>query len=190
MEEGVIVLRRWWSYLLRGIIALIVGVILIAWTGATARVLADIVGIFLLLDGVVNIILAIMRAVNKEKWAWTLVWGLIAILFGGIIISRPAVLYTLIVVLVGLWAIIMGIIMLAGSLEMPPHTGRGWVGLLGILSVILGIVILVYPYGSVYAAAVLIAIYALVVGLFDIVLAFYAMAKKHEIEKAYKEMMD
>ena len=43
---------------------------------------------------------------------------------------------------------------------------------------------------SVSAAAVLIAIYALVVGVFDIVLAFYAMAKKHEIEKAYKEMVD
>ena len=43
MEEGVIVLRRWWSYLLRGIIALAVGVVLIAWTGASARVLADIV---------------------------------------------------------------------------------------------------------------------------------------------------
>ena len=72
-----------------------------------------------------------------------------------------------------------------------PTAGRlGWVGFLGIVSLILGILILVYPYGSVYAAAVLIGIYALVVGVFDIVLAFYAMGKKHEIEKAYKEMMD
>ena len=105
-------------------------------------------------------------------------------------VTRLAISCISLSVLVGLWAIIMGIIMLAGSLDMPPHTGRGWVGLLGILSVILGIVILVYPYGSVYAAAVLIGIYALVVGVFDIVLAFYAMGKKHEIEKAYKEMMD
>jgi len=190
MEEGVIVLRRWWSYLLRGIIALVVGVILIAWTGASARVLADIVGIFLMLDGIVNVILSIMRAVDKEKWAWTLVWGLIAILIGAVIISRPAVLYTLIVVLVGLWAIIMGIVMFAGSLEMPPHSGRGWVGLVGALSVVLGIIILVYPYGSVYAAAVLIGIYALVVGVFDIFLAFYAMVKRHEIDKAYKELAE
>jgi len=187
MEEGVIILNRWWSYLIRGIIAIIVGVMLLAWTGATARVIADIVGLFAILDGLVNVILSIMRAVDKEKWVGTLIWGLVGILIGGIIISRPAVLLTIIVVLVGLWAIIMGIVMLVGSVEMPPHTGRGWVGLLGILSVGLGIIILAYPYGSVYAAAVLIGIYALVVGCFDIFLAFYTMAKKHEIEKAMKQ---
>jgi uncharacterized membrane protein HdeD (DUF308 family) len=77
--------------------------------------------------------------------------------------------------------------MLASSVDMPPNTGRGWLGLLGILSVAIGIIILAYPYGSVYAAAVLIAIYALVVGLMDIIVAFYALGKKHEIEKAVKQ---
>ena len=187
MEEGVINVSRWWSFLIRGIIAIAVGLILLFWTGATARVIADIVGIFLIVDGVVNVILSIMRAVDKERWATTLIWGLIGILIGGIIISRPAVLLTLIVVLVGLWAIIMGIVMLAGSVEMPPKTGRGWVGFLGLLSLALGIIILVYPYGSAYAAAVIIGIWALVVGFLDIFISFFALARKHEIEKAFKE---
>jgi uncharacterized membrane protein HdeD (DUF308 family) len=184
MDEDVLVVSRWWSFLLRGIIAIAVGLILLFWTGATVKVLAYVVGIFALLDGLVNVILSIMKAVDKERWVWTLVWGLIGLLLGGLIISRPGAVLGVIVILAGLWVILMGVIFLAFSFDMPPDSGRGWIGILGFLIIVVGILILAYPAGSVYAVAVLIAIYALIKGVFEIIIAFRVRSIGKKIEKA------
>ena len=186
MEEGLVIGRSWWSFLLRGIIAIAFGIILLAYTGATVKNLTIIVGLFAMIDGIVNVVLSIVLATRKERWGWTLAWGLFGLLLGAIIISHPGVAVEVVAILAGIWAVVVGIAVLALAFDMPPMSGRGAVGVLGVLSIIIGIVILVYPFGSVYALSVLVAIYALIAGVFDLFLSFYVKRMQHKLSKELK----
>lgn len=183
MDEDLLIVGHWWSFLARGLIAIILGIILIAMPGITGTTVIVLVGLLVLLEGLVNVVLAITRGIKGYSWGWTLAWGLISILIGGLILSRPSTALTVVIILAGLWAIVVGIIMLAFSFDLPPDTGRGFVGILGFLSIVMGIIILAYPAGSAYAVAVLVGIYALIRGVYEIILAVMARALQRRIEK-------
>ena len=190
MDEEVVMVelltRSWWSFLVRGIIAIALGIILIAWPAPTVKVFIIIFGLFVLIDGLVNVIRSIVLASRKERWGWTLVGGLLGFLIGAIILAHQEFALSFVVILVGIWAIIMGVSELAIAFDMPPESGRGLVGLLGVLSLIIGIIILVYPFGSVYALMVVLAIYAFFAGLYLIFLAFYALGAQRKLKKEAK----
>ena len=183
MEEVDVVMSNWWSYLLKGIIAIIFGLILVSWPGATIKVLVIIVGLFALIDGLVNVIRAFVLMSRKQPWGWTLAGGLIGFLLGAIILRHQEFALSFIVILVGIWIILTGIVELAAAFDMPPKSGRGILAVFGILLLALGIIVLVYPFGSAYALMVVIGIYAFVVGIFDIGFSIYAKSEEHKIKK-------
>ena len=175
METGFIA-KSWWSFLLRGLIAIALGIILLVWPAATVGVIILLFGIFALLDGIIETILSIVGAVRKLKgWGWTLGKGLVGILIGAIILARPDVALGVVVILIAIWAIAIGFAEIAAAFDMPPESGRGFVGVLGALSLILGIVILVVPRESVYLFVLIVGIYALVAGFFNVILSFFAL---------------
>lgn len=184
MEEEVILVKAWWSYLLKGIVAIAFGVAFIAYPHATLKTFIWIFGIFALVSGIVDVILAIVLATRKERWGWPLVGGLLSILIGGIVLRDPNVALGVIVLLVAIWALIGGIAAVASAFDMPPKSGRGWIGVSGALAIIAGIIILAYPVGSTYAVMVLIAVYLLIGGAFLIVFSFYAMSMQRKLKAA------
>jgi uncharacterized membrane protein HdeD (DUF308 family) len=188
MEEVDIVTQSWWSFLLRGIIALAFGIIMIAYPSATAKAFFWIFGIFVLIYGLIDIIRGIYRLFKKEKWGATFAWGIVGFLIGGIILGHldkatTSALWVM-AILVGIWVIVLGVVELAAAFDLPPETGRGWIGVLGVISIIFGIIILAYPFGSVYALMVLIGIYAIIAGVFDIVMSIYVPMKVRKLKKA------
>ncbi len=184
MEEEVIIFKNWWSYLLKGIIAIAFGVALISYPHATLKTFIWIFAIFALASGIVDVIMAVVLATRKERWGWPLVGGLLSILIGGIVLRDPNVALGVIVLLVAIWALIGGIAAVASAFDMPPKSGRGWIGVSGVLSIIAGIIILAYPVGSTYAIMVLISVYLLIGGAYLIVLSFYAMSLQRKLRAA------
>ena len=182
METGLIA-KSWWSFLLRGLIAIALGVLLLVWPAATVGVIIILFGIFALVDGIIETILSIVGAVRKlDGWGWLLVKGLVGILIGGVILARPDVAIGIVVILIAIWAIVLGFAEIAAAMDMPPESGRGFVVVLGILSLILGIVILCVPRESVYVFVLIVGIYALVAGFFNVVLSFFARSWEKKIE--------
>lgn len=182
MEVNVI-LRNWWSFALRGVLAIIFAIILLAWPAVTLKVLITIIGILMLIDGFANMIRSAVLAGRKEKWGWTLVEGLVGVLIGLIVLAHMEFTVAFVAILAGIWVIIMGIAQIAVAFDLPPETGRGILGVVGIISIAFGIVIVAYPFGSVYALTVLIGIYALVKGGMDIVVSIYAWRLQREEKK-------
>jgi uncharacterized membrane protein HdeD (DUF308 family) len=178
--EATVILRNWWSFALRGVIAIIFGIILLAWPAATLKVLITIIGILMLIDGFANMIRSAVLAGRKERWGWTLVEGLVGVLIGAIILAHMEFTVAFVAILAGIWVLILGIAQIALAFDLPPNTGRGILGVVGIISIAFGIVIVVYPFGSVYALTVLIGIYALVKGALDIVVSIYAWRLQRE----------
>jgi uncharacterized membrane protein HdeD (DUF308 family) len=190
MEEVDIVVGSWWSFLIRGIIALAFGVVMISYPSATAKTFFWIFGVFVLLYGLIDVIRGVVRLFKKEKWFGTFAWGAVGFVIGGIILGHldkaTADFLWVMAILVGIWVIVLGIVELAGAFDLPPGTGRGWIGVLGAISMIFGIIILVYPFGSVYALMVIIGIYAIIAGIFDIVMSIYVPHVTRKLNKDLK----
>jgi uncharacterized membrane protein HdeD (DUF308 family) len=186
-----ILYRSWWSYVVRGVLALIFGILFIAYPGATLKTFITILGIFLIIDGVVNIIRSIVFLFRKEAWGWTLVWGIVGLLLGAILINHTEFTLAFVAILVGIWVIIMGIAEIAISIDMPPNSGRGFLAVFGVISLAFGIVILAWTAETVYAFMVIVGIYLLFMALMDFIISIYALRfqrrEKKEIEEAAEE---
>ena len=102
--------RSWWSYVLRGVAALIFGILFLAYPGATLKTFITLLGIFLVIDGAINIIRSIIFVFKKEPWGWTLVWGLVGLLIGLILINHTDFTLAFVAILAGIWVIILAAI--------------------------------------------------------------------------------
>lgn len=184
MDKIGLITRSWWSYLVKGVLSIILGILLLCWPGATVKVFIIIIGIFALIEGLVDLILAIVVAGKEEPFGMILTRGLIGLLIGGVMLSRPGIALTFVMVIVALWLIITGFLQLIMAFEMPPMSGRSLVGVGGLLSLIIGILILVIPFDTVWALIILIAILALISGAWNIFLGFYSLTERKKFEKA------
>lgn len=181
MDEVYIGVKNWWSFLIRGLIAIAFGVVLLAWPASTIKVLAYLVGILALVDGIIETVWALVLLFRKEKMGILLARGLLGLFIGVLLLTKTGFTLTVVVVLIAIWAIVSGIVQFVASLEMPPMPGRGLVGVGGVLSIILGIVLLAIPLETVYAIIVIFCIFLFISGLINVVLAFYARKFRTEL---------
>lgn len=184
MEKIGFLRRSWWSYLLKGVLSIALGVLLLCWPGATVKVFILIIGIYALIEGIIDLVLALIVAGKEEPFGMILTKSLVSLLIGGVMVSRPGIALTVVMVIVALWLIISGFLQLIMAFEMPPMSGRSLVGINGVLSLIIGILILVIPFNTVWALIILIAIVVIVSGAWQIFLGFYSIAERKKLEKA------
>jgi uncharacterized membrane protein HdeD (DUF308 family) len=129
----------WWVVLLEGVIAILVGLFLLYSPAVTTIFLIQILGIFWLAGGILSVLGAFVFSGNR---LWKLLAGILGIIAGIVILTYPIyspfVVLTLFVIFIGVWAIITGAVKLIGGLK-----GEGWgTGILGILTIILGLLLL------------------------------------------------
>lgn len=182
-----IIERSWWSYVLRGVLALIFGILFIAYPGATLRTFVILLGIFLIIDGVVNLIRSLIFIFRKEPWGWTLVWGIVGLLLGLILVNHTDFTLGFVAIIMGIWVVIMGVAEIAMAFDMPPESGRGIIAVLGVISLGFGIAILAWTAETVYALMVLFGIYLLVAAVMDFIIGIYVGRMQHKEKKEMKE---
>ncbi|HIH92597.1 TPA: HdeD family acid-resistance protein [Methanosarcina acetivorans] len=129
----------WWVVLLEGIIAIIVGLFLIYNPAVTTIFLIQVLGIFWLAGGILSVLGAFVFSGNR---LWKLLAGILGIIVGILVliypIYSPFIVLTLFIIFIGVWAIITGAVKLFLGFK-----GGGWgTGILGIVTIILGLLLL------------------------------------------------
>ena len=167
--EGEATNTPWWLVLLEGIAAIIIGTLLFASTGATMVVLVQILGLYWLIKGIFEIISIF---IDSSQWGWKLFAGIIGILAGIVILQHPLVSTFLVpgvvTIIVGITGIFMGIVGLVRAFQ-----GGGWgVGILAVLSILLGVLILANPLFSLAIFPFILGSFAFVGGIIAIIMAF------------------
>ncbi len=155
--------RIWWMLLLRGLVGIALGVMLIAWPKESAEAIVMLIGFFALLTGA--IVLAHALAARFMVWPHSVVGGGITVVLGLIALLAPGAVATIMVYVVGAWALLVGIIELVSAsalqrMNVDESFARG----MGIVSVLFGILIIVRPGAGIAAAALLIGIYFFATG--------------------------
>jgi uncharacterized membrane protein HdeD (DUF308 family) len=168
--DAVVPSSYWWIVLLQGIAAVIIGILLFTDPAPTLVTLTLFLGVYWFISGIFDLV---RMFGDSSNWGWHLIGGLLGVLCGLAIVRNPlwaAVLVpTTLVWLLGVFGIVIGVVAIARAFR-----GGGWgPGVLGVLSVILGLVLL---FGNTFiAAAVLvwtIAGIAVVGGIVAIVMSF------------------
>lgn len=167
------VARQGWLFLLGlGVVAIIVGVIVLSWPGETLRVVGVLFGIFLLVSGVAEILLAFTPGLRGGARFLSVLTGAFSILLGLISFRGAAESILLLALWIGFGWLITGITraVAAGSAPYIPY--RGWQIAGGILLAIGGIVVIVSPFASIFALAIFSGIWLIIIGIWQIVEAF------------------
>ena len=162
--------RRWWALALRGLFAVIFGLLTFFVPGITLISLVLLFGFYAILDGVFDIVSA-MR-VPSHHWA-LLVEGIVGIIVGVLTIVWPGITAMALLYLIAVWAIVTGVLEIIAGIRLREIITNEWLLILmGVISVLFGILIIAFPRAGALAIVLWIGAYAFVFGVILIVLAF------------------
>jgi len=165
--------RHWWVLLLRGLAGIIFGVLAFIWPGITLTVLVLMFGAYAFVDGILAIIEGIRRHAQESNWWLLILEGIIGIAAGVVAFLWPGITALALLYLVAAWAVITGLFEILAAIRLRREIEGEWVlGLTGLLSVLLGIALAVWPSTGALALVWMIAVYAIAFGILMIILAF------------------
>jgi uncharacterized membrane protein HdeD (DUF308 family) len=163
--------RAWWVLVLRGVLGIIFGILALLAPVATFQAVIQVVGAFALVDGVFNVIGAVRGRTGNSRWVWDLLGGVISILFGVLALFDPLAMGAALVLLVGAWAIVGGVVQIVSAILLRREIeNEVWLLVGGILSIVFGVLVFLFPVIMTLAAIWVFGIYAIVFGVLFIIL--------------------
>jgi uncharacterized membrane protein HdeD (DUF308 family) len=172
--------QNWWLIALRGVFAILFGIVAFAAPGAVMLTLALFFAAYLLVDGAIGIAAAVRAARAHERWGLLLAEGALNIVMGLIAAVFPVSAVLAFVFVTSAWALITGGLMLAAAFKLTQAHGRLWLALGGIVSVIWGVLLVIAPLVGAVVLTWWLGAYALVFGIALLVLAFQLRARKDD----------
>jgi uncharacterized membrane protein HdeD (DUF308 family) len=165
--------RHWAWVLTFGIVTLVTGLAVLAWPGRTIVAVAVLFGIQLVLAGIFRFVMALAadEASGGTRVLLALL-GVLSLIVGLYAVRHLQVTIAALALLLGIFWIVNGTVETFTALSHRGMQGRGWTVLMGLLSVLAGLVVLAYPGISLVTLAVVLGFWLLVLGVMEVVLAF------------------
>lgn len=172
----------WWAVGLRGILGILFGLICLLTPGLALEVFVILFAAYMLVDGVFAIASGIKAARNGERWGLLILEGIVDLAAGTVAVLWPAITLVALIWIIAIWAVISGGLMLAAAFSLNLDHGRWWLALGGIASLIFGILLVIQPLIGAVVLTMWIGAYALVFGIFLLVLAFQLHSRREQRE--------
>lgn len=179
--------RYWWMILVRGVLAVLFGIMVFAWPGISLLSLVLLFGAFILANGFGNVVTAIGGRKEHENWWVLLLAGLAGAALGILTFFNPGLTALALLFYIAIWAIATGLLEIVAAIRLRKEIeGEFWMALGGLASVAFGMLLVARPGEGALAVLWLIAAYAVVYGATLIMLAFKArgFAKRLEAHAA------
>jgi len=170
---GEILQRSWWFVLIRGLAALVFGVLSFANPAVSLATLVLLAGCYLLVDGAIGVWLGLSSRKRNDDWWVLLLWGLAGIAAGILTFTAPGLTALALLFYIAAWAVVTGVLQIIAAVRLRKEISGEWsMGLAGVVSVGFGLFLMARPDAGALAVLWAIASYALMLGLILIVLAF------------------
>ncbi|MGH7555031.1 MAG: HdeD family acid-resistance protein [Longimicrobiales bacterium] len=167
MAEG------WWTFVLRGALAILFGIAAIAWPRITVVALVWLFGAYVLVDGVIALVNAFSgKSTRKHVWPQVLM-GILGICVGILAFAAPAAVGLALLVFIAVWALIMGVLLIAAAISLRKQMQHEWLlAASGALAIVFSFFLLATPAAGVRAVLFWIAAFAILFGIMLIVAGF------------------
>ena len=170
--------KYWWVFTLRGLIAIAFGLAALLWPALTLGVMVLLFGLFALFEGGLTIVTSLKK--GDEKGGWTLLLeGLAGLLVCVIVLLGtsigamlwPRVAAVMLVFYIAGWAILAGLFKILTAFRIRKEIKGEWMlGISGLISILVGLILIFRPEAGVLAVAWLIGIFAIILGIFQLLL--------------------
>ena len=152
----------WWLYLIMGLAALVVGVLLLFDLAAAVGTLALLVSLGLLFAGV-----GMLAGSSYYRSAWTIIGGIAMVAAGVVALVWPDITLWALSVVVAMGLLVSGLAQLAAAFA-DNADGRGWLIAGGLISLVVGVMALAWPGATILALAILLGIHLVLSGIAEI----------------------
>src|SRR6476469_3542638 len=115
--------QNWWAVALRGVFAILFGLIALFMPGVTMLTLIWFFAAYMLVDGVFTIVAAIKAASNHQRWGLLVLEGIVNIAVGVLAFAWPGLTVVFLVTLIGFWSLITGVLEIIAAFKLNPAYG-------------------------------------------------------------------
>lgn len=158
--------RNWWSLVVRGALAIVIGIVTFVWPGITLAALVFLFAGYSLLDGGISLAGAMHAVAAHERWGALLLEGIFGILAAAITVLWPAITTVALVYVIAAWAILTGAFEIAAAIRLRRHIEGEWLLVLsGIASLLFGVLLAAVPLAGALVIALWFGAYAMVFGV-------------------------
>ena len=165
--------RNWGWIALRGVVAVLFGLVAIFNPGITLRMLVLLFGAFAMSDGILMVVSAVANRHGQPRWVALLVGGILAIGVGLVTFAVPGITTMVLLTLIAAWAIAAGVAEIVAAMRLRKVIEGEWLFTLsGVLALIFGVIMLTGPRVGALAMVLWIGGYAILSGIMQVVLGF------------------
>lgn len=164
----------WKSTLVSGILSLILGILILAWPGISILAAAVAFGVYLLVIGAAQVVFAFSLHVSAGSRVLLFISGAASLILAVLAFRHFGQGYAvlLLAIWIGVGFIFRGVATTISAISDPALPGRGWSIFVGVISLLAGIVVLASPFASIVTLAIVVGVWFIVIGVFEIVSSF------------------
>lgn len=166
--------QLWKWTLAAGVLTIVLGGIVLAWPGPTLLVASTLFGVYLLLTGFVGLFMAFTLPRSAGMRVLLFISGILSVVLAILSFRHFGDAYA--ILLLSLWIgigfIFQGVSAIAAAIGESELPGRGWSVVLGVISVIAGLVVLVWPFDSIVVLVVVAGVWLVILGVVQIIRSF------------------
>ena len=161
----IILADRWWTFVVRGIAAILFGLLAFLWPGITLTALVLLFGAYALIDGVLSIGAAVTSVRRRGRWWVLIVQGVFGIIAAGVTIVFPGLAALALLYVIAAWALVTGALEVVAAISLRKYLRKEWLlALGGALSMVFGILLMIFPGAGALALVLWIGAYMFVAG--------------------------
>jgi uncharacterized membrane protein HdeD (DUF308 family) len=165
--------RWWWTFILRGVVAIVFGVLAFVSPAFGIAVLVALFAVWAIIDGVNNLLTGIRTRSRDRSWWLEILEGIVGVVAGVIALALPAFAAEVLVLLIAVWAILTGVIEIWLAIRLRRVIeGEAWMALAGVASILFGIVVILFPAAGALSIVWLIGSFAIAFGVFLVLLGW------------------
>lgn len=165
--------RWWWTFIVRGIVAVAFGVLAFLAPAWGIAVLVALFGAWALIDGVTGLVGGIRSRGRDRSWWLSILEGIVGIVAGVFAFLFPVLAAGALVFIIAAWAIVTGVFEIVAAIRLREQIrGEFWLGLAGVASILYGVVIYLFPGAGALSVVWVIGSFAIAFGAFLLVLGW------------------
>ncbi|MFJ3790059.1 HdeD family acid-resistance protein [Kitasatospora sp. NPDC090091] len=178
---GMLAKAAWQVLLIAGLASLALGIVVLVWPKQTLLVVGVLFGVYLLIIGIVQLVAAFGTHATTALRVLAFISGAICVLLGLLCFRSAAQSVLLLAIWIGIGWLFRGITQLAAAISDETMPARGWQIFAGVANTLAGVLLMVWPAGSITALTVLAGCWLLILGLIEIVTAVQIHGRAKEI---------
>ena len=166
--------RLWKSAMIWGVLTAVLGALILVWPGQSIQIASTLFGVYLLLSGFVQVAVAFILPESAGMRVLYFISGVLSVILSIFCFRHLGDAYSVLLlsVWIGVSFIVQGLSTTAVAISYKQLPGRGWYGVLGVLSAIAGVVVLVWPFDSIAVLTIATGVWLVVMGVVGIVQGF------------------